>query len=116
MKLQTDDAMKTFDDHLTSSTGDSLPPRVYVIGQLKEKPKALIKIADISYSFDDPLLAFDTFFKVSVGIKLQFPRQSIAVWSFIDRFVYKLDYIKINNSQIDTIINEMKRFSEKQQQ
>lgn len=37
--------------------------RRYIIGCLKEKPKAVIKIADTTNALDNPVEAFHTYFK-----------------------------------------------------
>ena len=112
--LQTDDAMVTFDLKLSSSATDSLAPRVYIVGNLKENAKAVLKIADFSYCIDDPFIAVDTMFKLHLSMNLQFPRQSLFTWAIIEQFIYKLNRINISNSQIITIINEMNLHVSKQ--
>jgi hypothetical protein len=45
--------MHVFDSALASTTKDSLPPRIYIIGDLSEGPKAQIRInvARMSYVY-----------------------------------------------------------------
>jgi hypothetical protein len=108
--FQTEDAMNAFDNNLTSSTADSLAPRIYVIGSLTENPTSILKIADFSYAINDPITAVDVMFKLHLSMNLKFPRQSLAVWAFINSFFYKLQLNISNSSQIVTITNEMTLF------
>lgn len=99
--------MNDFDNTLKSSSKDSLPPRIYIVGDLKQNPMALVKVADIEYVFSCPLDGFDSLFKIHLALGTLFPRQSLTSWAFIDKFIYKSGVIQINNSQLTTIINEM---------
>lgn len=98
--FQNDEALRTFDTKLTSSAKDPLPPRAYVIGCLKQDPTAVIKVADQSYPIDNPLLCADILFKIILSMKLQFPRHSLSVWNFVEKFFYDLNITKNSNSQI----------------
>jgi hypothetical protein len=108
--------MRTFDETLTSSTSDPLPPRIYIIGKLSENPTAFIKIADYEYAIPDPIEGFDTLFKTYIGMEIKYPRQSESSWVFIEKFIYHLQESHVNNSQLTTIINEMENFVKKQSQ
>lgn len=93
-----------------SSTNIPLAPRAYVIGCLKDTPKAVIKIADHSYLVENPLHAIDILFKIILSMTLEFPRQAISVWNFIERFVYKMSITKNTNTQITTLMKEFQLF------
>ncbi|CRK98914.1 CLUMA_CG011975, isoform A, partial [Clunio marinus] len=110
--FRTKEEMQTFDETLPSSTSDLLPPRLYIIGNLKNDPTAVIRLDDIEYTISDPLDAFDVMFKIFIGLNLKYPRQSVIVWTFIERFVYRLNQYHINNSQLLTIINEMTNYAD----
>lgn len=99
--------MRTFNETLSSSSKDPLPPRIYVIGCLTNNPKVLIKIADYEYTLDDPFTGFDVFFKIGLGMNFKYPRQSMTAWVFVENFIYNQKVNTVNNSQLITIINEM---------
>ncbi|CRK98913.1 CLUMA_CG012019, isoform A [Clunio marinus] len=111
--FKTKEEMGTFDETSTVSSADPLPPRIYIIGCLKKAPTAVILLDDIEYEISDPLDAFDVMFKIFIGLNLKYPRQSVIVWTFIERFVYRLHQNHINNSQLLTIINEMTNYAGK---
>ena len=102
--------MQSFDVRLKSSASNSLAPRIYVVGSLMENPKSILKIADCSYIVNDPIEAVDIMFKIHLSMDLEFPRQSLAVWSFIDKFFFKQNLNLSNSSQIITLENEMNVF------
>lgn len=87
-----------------------------MIGCLKENPKAIIKIADQAYPIDNPLFCVDVLFKIILSMKLYFPRQSLSVWNFVEKFVYNLSITKNANTQVSTLIKEMQLFIENNKQ
>ena len=102
--------MLNFDSRLASSASNSLAPRIYVVGSLNENPKSVLKVANFSYVIEDPKTAVDILFKIHLSMDLKFPRQSLSVWSFIDRFIYKQNLDISNSTQVLTIENEMNLF------
>jgi hypothetical protein len=71
--------MDQYDSNLQSTSQVDLGPRLYIVGDLKENPRALIKLAEFPYTTNDPFIGFDTFFKLHLSMNLQFPRPAISV-------------------------------------
>lgn len=105
------ESMQNFDARLSSSALNPLASRTYIVGSLGENPKSILKVADYTYEVNDPVKAVDIMFKIHLSMNLQFPRQSLAVWSFIDKYFYKLNLQICNSSQVITIENEMNIFA-----
>lgn len=102
--------MNNFESTFSASSTDPLPPRMFIVGNLHDGHKSVVKIENITYEFEDPFMAFETLFKIHHALNSSYPAQSNVVWTFIERFVYKIDSNNISNTQLITILNEMNNF------
>lgn len=91
-------------------------PKIYTIGNLKENPIVIIQLAGIEYIIEDPILGFQTFFKLFYGLNLEYSPEAHHAWTFVERFFYEMEYTIDNNAQMRTYVNEFKIFNQTQMQ
>lgn len=63
-------------------------------------------ISNVEYDIPGSLDAFISFYKLIIGLNLQFPPESAHVWHFIEKFVFNLHTSPTNNTQVLTLVNE----------
>lgn len=67
---------------------------------------AKIILPGASYEIQDPLRAFQIFFKLLIALNLEFPGESANVWHFVEKFIFKIERTLSITSQVRTVINE----------
>ncbi|KAG5666861.1 hypothetical protein PVAND_014869 [Polypedilum vanderplanki] len=103
--FETEDEMQNF----RSKVGYTDTFAVYTIENLHEYPRCLIILGDIKYAIDDCYKGFQTFFKMIFGLDLNYPIEALTSWVFVEHFFFKLNVTQSNNSQMETIKNELNR-------
>lgn len=92
------------------NTDNSL--RIYTVGNLKENPITIIQLFGIEYILEDPIKAFQVFFKLFFALNLDYPPEAYLIWTFVERFFYEMEFTADNNAQMRTYINEFKIFAQ----
>lgn len=65
-------------------------PSVFVIGDLDQSPRSVVKINEEIYDVESPLKAVDVCFKSFFVLDAQFPTESEYCYLYLQEYVYKI--------------------------
>ncbi|XP_055856463.1 uncharacterized protein LOC129919562 isoform X2 [Episyrphus balteatus] len=87
-------------------------PRIVVLGDPSKKLNAYVTLLDKKYFFEDPLEAFETCFFLFYVLDLNYPAESMMVWTFTQIFLFGIKVEQkfkkgVNMATIETIHNDL---------
>lgn len=90
--------MEKADDYERSLSGTNcgLQPRIVFLGTFKNL-QAYVTLVDKKYNFAEPLEAVEQCFFLYQALNISYPSESIAVWNFMQIYIFKVT-TKFDNS------------------
>jgi hypothetical protein len=76
-----------------------------------ENLQGLVRVCDITYTFDNPIDAIETLFKIYFGLNLKY-NEAVLPWTFVEHQIYGLNTTTVT-AQVATLLNECKQYLEK---
>lgn len=92
--------------------GRKSEPYMYLVGE--KTPIGYVHILDDTFTFDNPIAAFDLNFKIFLALNLKYPRRTSNIWNFVQQGVYGLKTANDSNvasSTVITIISDIRNIT-----
>lgn len=89
-------------------TKTQIQPLILISGSILEPKEIVIYFEGIKYRIHSALKAIDICFKIFFVFNLEYPKESLLVWSFIQKYFYNIfTNTDFNSPQINSLISNI---------